>query len=905
MAPILFNAASAQEKKQFSFTFGKSRETSRWVTRRKFTFDQLASYLSATPQIGSKDGECYTPALFKEHLRKLEYATHIDVVVLDSDCGHDLSYIRQKVAALGWRAIIHSTYSHLTEETIIAASAFRKWEAENPGRNVGQYMIAKKGFLPNIMGIARILDPEGDGKNLVVRHAPCPKFRILLPLNKAWEAEEYETQELANSKWRERIGALAYALGLYHDQSCVDTSRLYYFPRVRDEVAREKFTCEVLSGEDCDLWGLPDAKEVKPAPGLFDNVVSLTPRTSNGLVEKKTYVNPETGEIFDLTGWAARFGIRFEIFDAIRARAPGLLSARRTGVKHHIYCPRSGDHMTGGVEGTGTYVVNASQLPMAGLPGIAAGFVIHCMHSGCAGVDRLDHIKALLDNGSLSTDDLTNPEFLVSQANSVNVDISKLLNKIEKKESGTTQTKQTQAEIEREGSNIAPYLYKDLPGMLGAMHKYILATSTKPQPALALGAALAFCAAAIGQRVMLQHFDTRPNIYILGVGVSGAGKERPMSACKRVAREAGLFSELIGVEEVASDTGIIASVINAPRQLMLVDEVSFLLNATSDPRAGAHLKNVVATMLKLYSSSSTTYQSKSYADTERTKTIDQPCVSFYGASTPRGLSDSLSSKDIESGLLSRMVVFDAGLHDPRISIPEKASVPQEIIQWLKAWQDVKPVPNPVAVVGYEAGIISPRVVMVTEEALEMAMTFEGEMHETKTKARERGKDALYVRAFENALKFALIRACAIWPVANAEGNGIAVDESALRVDAQTMRWAIDLSRATVERMDATTDEIADTPYQQSLKALRTAVRRAGAKGMTIRDLNKVPAGRMPARALNEALATLHDANEVRFVRLEPTGRGRPREAYVHKSFLTAEILNEEDDGGQDEEKARG
>jgi len=56
--------------------------------------------------------------------------------------------------------------------------------------------------------------------------------------------------------------------------------------------------------------------------------------------------------------------------------------------------------------------------------------------------------------------------------------------------------------------------------------------------------------------------------------------------------------------------------------------------------------NVISTMLKLYSSSHTTFKSKSYADLDKVSYVDQPCVSLYGCSTPKGLFSALSSKDI-------------------------------------------------------------------------------------------------------------------------------------------------------------------------------------------------------------------------------------------------------------------
>src|SRR6185437_2888829 len=84
--------------------------------------------------------------------------------------------------------------------------------------------------------------------------------------------------------------------------------------------------------------------------------------------------------------------------------------------------------------------------------------------------------------------------------------------------------------------NIAPELYDDLPGVMKEMHTWMRTTSPKPQPALCLGATLAFMAAAIGRKVQLQHWGVRPNVYVLAIAHSGAGKERPLSAITVVSR---------------------------------------------------------------------------------------------------------------------------------------------------------------------------------------------------------------------------------------------------------------------------------------------------------------------------------------------------------------------------------
>jgi hypothetical protein len=874
MAPLLFDVRQFAESAPFRFTFGRSRSEMRWTDQREMSFAQFADLLSTSP-VGTKDGECYTPALFSGYVRRMDQASRIDVVVLDADSGHTLEEIRASLAAKGWRAIIHSTFSHLTDTSLIAAKPADKWLAENSGAPIGAYMVAKRGYLPRVMHGAAIVDEvidqnNPDNRNYLIKHQPCPKFRIILPLVTPWQAENYENQTVANQKWRERIGALAYALGLDHDQSCVDTSRLFYLPRRRDET--QEFLHRVVDGDDCDLWSLPDAERItdrnaQKAATLFD----APPRPSLQAVNAnhKTFVSP-AGEFVDLTTWAAKYALRFEVVTALKTRAPSVFSTRVSGVKHHLICPNSAEHVTQGAEGTGTFAVNASQLEQAHMPGISSGFVINCRHNGCVGLDRLDHLHALLATGKLGVSDLTDPAFLLPDA--PQIDPSALIQSAAKRALKT--------EPLDTGSNVTPAMYEGLPGVLGMMTEWVLATALKPQPTLTLGCVLAFMASAIGQRVKLEYWNTRPNMYALGIAYSGAGKEHPMSCVKEMARSAGLTEELIGVEEMVSDSGIVNSIAEYPRQLMLVDEASFMINAANSKQAGPHMVGIIGTLLKLYSASKGTYKSKSYADTKLVKIIDQPCASFYGTSTPAGITGALTSADLNNGLLSRMVLFDAGDRDERIRVPANLPVPSVVTDWLTAWTKVSPIQNPLHRFG-GTQLLEPRTVSVSDEAKKIVEDFEGEIHDAKLKARKRGKDALYVRAMENALKFALIRACAILPTASDMGPFI--NESALNVDAETMRWAVDLSRATVERMDAVSDNIADSPFQRDYNTFVKLVRNSGERGMTQRDVSRAPTGRLPKKLLEEIQELAAQAGDLFWITIK-TG-GRERKAWVHKDHI--------------------
>ncbi|WP_157986101.1 hypothetical protein, partial [Teichococcus vastitatis] len=621
-----------------------------------------------------------------------------------------------------------------------------------------EYLISKKGLVPEVARGASIIEEVDDGRARYyeVRHQPCCKFRVIIPLETPWIAADYESQEQANAAWRERVGAVAHMLGLNHDQSCADTSRLFYLPRIKTSDSLYEF--HTSFGMPCPIWTLP------PIPATDDP----PDHGRSGSRSRPHHVTDLDGNTVDLKRWAARYARRFEIVTALRTNAPEIFGDRRNGVKHHIECPCVEDHITDQTTRTGTFCVNASQVDRADLPQIKSGFVIQCSHAGCARTDRLGFLAALLRKGCLTANDLTDEAFLTSEVTTP-IDDETWPPDVasENPDSTTTVPGPDEAEPDEAGpqrfvraSNIPPALYTGLPDVLGEMHTWLCKTSPKPQPPLLLGACLAFMAAAIGQRVKLEHFQIRPNLYALGVAYSGAGKERGLSGLKEIARAAGAWN-LIGVEEMASDAGIVTSVFKQPAQVMLLDEVSYLIQSTHNAKAGAHVQNITATLLKLYSASATTYQSKSYADIDRIKVIDQPCVSMYGCSTPDGLFSALQSKDITSGLLSRCVLFHAGDHDPLGMPPADLPVPDRVVAWVKAWRRVNPVPNPLHV---QDGmpVLNPMTIRMTQEALDIATDFEAEMHALKQVARARGTDALYVRARENALKFALVRACAVY-----------------------------------------------------------------------------------------------------------------------------------------------
>ncbi|WP_424140281.1 hypothetical protein [Roseomonas chloroacetimidivorans] len=376
-----------------------------WKDRRALSWDALCEILT-THEEGAKEGTCIIPAVFFGERRKKEEAERIDVAFLDSDAGYPLDQIAQKIRTKGWAAIISSTHSHMTTETRVKRSNWERWKAQQPeidGMNLpAAFLEEEKGYLADV-AVGAVID-RVDGEHLIFQHAPCPKFRIAIPLARPWVATEYKDQTAANAAWKERVEALAHALQLDHDQSCTDTSRLFYLPRrpaggVAPETA-------VIDGTPCDVFALRAPAEEGGLFGAAREEAPASPKKKrkprhDGPTE---WVDGE-GEVHDLTRWARRHGLHFEIVSALKARKPEVFVGRLAdGVKHHIRCPNEDEHTNAGAD-VATFATNASEANNK-------GFVIHCRHSHCTDRDRLFFVRRMLEEGWLSAADLTDPDFM-------------------------------------------------------------------------------------------------------------------------------------------------------------------------------------------------------------------------------------------------------------------------------------------------------------------------------------------------------------------------------------------------------------------------------------------------------------------------------------------------------------
>lgn len=227
----------------------------------------------------------------------------------------------------------------------------------------------------------------------------------------------------------------------------------------------------------------------------------------------------------------------------------------------------------------------------------------------------------------------------------------------------------------------------NVPGLIGDIIAWNLRTALYPQPLLALAGSIALMATITGRKVQDER-GARTNCYILGLGVSGGGKEHARKINKELLIRAG-GEKLNGPERIGSSAGLISVVAESPVVLFQLDEIARLLATMKSAAKSPHLYNVGTVLMALYSSSDSLWIGDAYADTKKIKTINQPHCVVYGTSVPGAFWDSLTSENVTEGLLGRMMAFESpGYVDMRPPAIEEA--PEAIMDGVRWWLNYQP-----------------------------------------------------------------------------------------------------------------------------------------------------------------------------------------------------------------------
>jgi len=345
----------------------------------------------------------------------------------------------------------------------------------------------------------------------------------------------------------------------------------------------------------------------------------------------------------------------------------------------------------------------------------------------------------------------------------------------------------------------------NVPGFIDDVIAYNLATATRPQPILALAAAICLQAVLAARKVRDER-GNRTNLYCVGIAPSGAGKDHARKVNKNVLFQSGL-NELEGNEELASDAGLVTAVEQQPAVLFQIDEFGRFLRTIGDPKKAPHLFNVLTVLMKLYSSADTVFRGKAYADKKRNKVVDQPCASVYGMTVPEHFFESLTADSLSDGFIARLLVFEAHGTPARQRV-KQVDVPEPILEAARWWGAFTPGGN------LRAEHPQPIVVPTTDDAGQVFDALADRVDVELERPEASGR-SLWARTEEKACRLALIYACS-------------VNRHEPVIDAGAARWACDLSTHLTRRMLHICHEwVADGQFDAKQKRVLRVIRRAG------------------------------------------------------------------------------
>lgn len=374
---------------------------------------------------------------------------------------------------------------------------------------------------------------------------------------------------------------------------------------------------------------------------------------------------------------------------------------------------------------------------------------------------------------------------------------------------------------------IADHLLKP-PGMVGEIVAWINDTSRKEQPLLAVGAAIAFCGIILGRKVRTP-CDLRSNLYCLGVAETCCGKEHARRQIKRLAAESGA-DDLLGGEDVTSDAAIEARLADHPATLYLWDEIGFMISNIKLAKGDPHLKKIVPTLLKLYSGSNAVVKCKDYGDRTKSKTLISPCMGLYGTTVPGKLYGGLTSEELETGLLGRMLVFSSNLDpDENEARANRQDIPPEIVAWCRKWRQFEPeAPADIPALQSAVGQCWPLTVAIDAPAAEMFADWSAKFTARRRAATstQSGMAPLWGRATENAKKIAMIIAAGIsdMPV----------------IDAATAGYSCQLVDSLVGKLCAAVEaNVSDSEMEADRKMVLRRIVEAGTAGLSTTELTRL------------------------------------------------------------------
>ncbi len=416
----------------------------------------------------------------------------------------------------------------------------------------------------------------------------------------------------------------------------------------------------------------------------------------------------------------------------------------------------------------------------------------------------------------------------------------------------------------------------NIDGLFGDVLDWINKGALIPQPVLTFAATLTLFSTLFGRRYRVGQTNTHTNLFVIGLAVSGGGKDHARKCIKALLNLAGL-DHLSAGGEFTSAGAIRTAVSRHPAQLAMLDEFGKYIAALTGRNASGFQATIIKTLLELYSDSGSVSRGTEYSkiainkqDRQEREDIQYPSLNIYATSTPSTFFPPLQSNDVSSGFLNRFLVFEGDPNatlDPELldKIPS-FDPPIDIADHLKRAYDA--IPRNPKVEDWEMSATKPVLydIDIEPDALEVFKTVQAEQENRRLDKQEPYPD-LWVRLFENTMKVAMVRAIADCPAFPS-------------IKLHHVEWARDIVAWCVRNMSRQlAEQLADNERERVVKSIYQYISEAGATGRARHQVTR-KFQRVNKRDRNEMLADLVEMGVVASTMKVSEKSKKPTEVYI-------------------------
>ena len=214
-----------------------------------------------------------------------------------------------------------------------------------------------------------------------------------------------------------------------------------------------------------------------------------------------------------------------------------------------------------------------------------------------------------------------------------------------------------------------------VPGFVGDLADWTMATSPSPNRVLAFAGALAMLAHLTGRTYTDTH-GTHTNLYLVVLGESGIGKDAPRKTNSRLADRVD-FSESIA-NAFASGEAIEDALLKCPSILFQADEVAAFFGKMRGKSVAA--KSMSERIRRLFTSSGSTYVVRAKAGALGGQQILYPHLTMFGTGVPDEFLDALTPHEIRDGLFGRCLILRAEDQYASQSAEAYAAFPESVVR---------------------------------------------------------------------------------------------------------------------------------------------------------------------------------------------------------------------------------